>query len=189
MICEECQQRPATVHLTTVVQNQKRESHLCEVCAREIGEFDGVDPQAAFGQLLAGLFALPPASTSDEAADPVVCSVCGLSYRTFSQTGKLGCPHCYEDFRQELVSLLRRVQGNGLHTGKLPQRRGDRYRLRRDVDRLRQELADRVGREAFEEAAAIRDRIRQLEVELAAEGREQDAGRAPEDTPGPVDER
>ena len=37
MICEACQQNLATVHLTEIVQKQKRETHLCETCAETKG--------------------------------------------------------------------------------------------------------------------------------------------------------
>ena len=37
VICESCHQNLATVHLTEIVQKTKKETHLCEECAREKG--------------------------------------------------------------------------------------------------------------------------------------------------------
>ena len=37
MICESCHQNLATVHLTEIVQKYKKETHLCEECARTKG--------------------------------------------------------------------------------------------------------------------------------------------------------
>ena len=37
MICQSCQQNPATVHLTEIVQQHKKETHLCEGCAKSRG--------------------------------------------------------------------------------------------------------------------------------------------------------
>ena len=35
MMCQECQMRPATVHITKIVNNQKSQIHLCEECAKQ----------------------------------------------------------------------------------------------------------------------------------------------------------
>ena len=37
IVCESCQEKLATVHLTEIVQKAKRELHLCEACAQERG--------------------------------------------------------------------------------------------------------------------------------------------------------
>ena len=36
MLCEKCSQRPATVHVAEINNGQKQETHLCELCAKEI---------------------------------------------------------------------------------------------------------------------------------------------------------
>ena len=43
---------------------------------------------------------------------------------------------------------------------------GFNYRLRRNIDQLKRELNKAVETEAFEEAARLRDEIRELEKEL-----------------------
>ncbi len=40
MLCQECRRRPATVKITTILENQKTELHLCEECARKRGELE-----------------------------------------------------------------------------------------------------------------------------------------------------
>ena len=37
MVCDTCGERLATVHLTTIVDNEVHQQHLCEKCAAERG--------------------------------------------------------------------------------------------------------------------------------------------------------
>ncbi len=37
LICQECKQRPATMHFTKIINGEKTEFHLCEQCAKEHG--------------------------------------------------------------------------------------------------------------------------------------------------------
>ena len=39
MLCEKCQKEEASVHVTKIVNGQKTETHLCQHCAKELGEF------------------------------------------------------------------------------------------------------------------------------------------------------
>lgn len=38
MLCQQCEERRATLKFTKVVNGQKTEKHLCEFCAKEKGE-------------------------------------------------------------------------------------------------------------------------------------------------------
>jgi len=50
-----------------------------------------------------------------------------------------------------------------VHTGKVPLRQAGRLRIERELERLRQELQEAIGKEEYERAAVLRDRIRMLE--------------------------
>ena len=39
MICQECNQRPATLHFTKIINGEKEQFHFCEQCAQEKGEY------------------------------------------------------------------------------------------------------------------------------------------------------
>jgi protein arginine kinase activator len=170
MNCQVCQKRPATLHLTKIIGSHKEELHLCEVCAREREEFKVMmNPSLALPHLLAGLvsgtapFIGPPPRVQE-----LRCPHCGLPFSQFAATGRLGCPRCYEAFRGEITPVLQRVQAGLKHTGKAPLRRAGSLRRQREVDRLREELSRAIAEERYEQAAVLRDRIRQLERELGA---------------------
>lgn len=182
MLCETCNKREATVHFTKVVNNQKTEYHLCELCAREKGEeLDfplGLDPGFSIHNLLAGLLDMGGASPQSDKAviRDDCCPKCGLSYAKFRQSGRLGCGDCYSAFADQLEPLLRRIQGTSSHSGKVPDRQGDTIKLQRKIGRLVEELKQVVDREEFELAAELRDQIKELRQQLGARQGDEDNG-------------
>lgn len=173
MDCEKCGKRPATVHITRIVNNQKTEEHLCEECAREQQPFGfnlAVEPGFSLPQLFASL--LSQESGGEVPSLPAVsaaqCPQCHLSYNRFTQEGKFGCRHCYEEFSSRLESLFRKIHGNARHNGKVPRRGGKTLSLKRQLEELRQELKRAVRREEFERAAQLRDKIRELEEKISS---------------------
>lgn len=169
MLCEECKKRPATVHLTKIVNNVKTEAHLCEECARAKGEFGFMsEPAFTFQNFLSGLFDLGqsvPAGTFPGTAVPR-CPNCGLSYSDFKRLGQLGCSECYEQFHEQIQPLLRRIQAGTSHAGKVPGKSGGSLRIQREIESLREQQKAAIAREEYERAAELRDRIRELEGKL-----------------------
>ncbi|HEX4608131.1 MAG TPA: UvrB/UvrC motif-containing protein [Urbifossiella sp.] len=166
MTCQFCDE-PATVTLTEIVNKKKRVLRLCERCARRHNLIGGpalpapqVDVKALL-DLLAATAQGPPAPAADPAA--LTCPACGLQYGEFRATGRLGCPAEYDAFRPALEPLLARVHRADAHAGKAP---GAVRAARRAaaLDELRRRMAAAARAEDFEEAARLRDRIRQEEA-------------------------
>ncbi|CCQ93789.1 conserved hypothetical protein [[Clostridium] ultunense Esp] len=164
MICQQCGVRPATFHFTKIVNGQKTEMHLCEICARERGEMMPGNPDAfSIHNLLSGLLSYNQPHASQVTSRPLQCPTCGLTYQQFTQSGRFGCSGCYHAFEEQLEPLFRRVHGNTIHRGKVPRRSEHKLGLKRKLEDLKRLLARKVEREEFEEAAKIRDQIRELE--------------------------
>lgn len=173
MICEKCKQRPATVHVTKITNGIKEHSHLCEPCAQGETNFNGFADHSQVFDFLSGLLSGENwgHQVHQTLSQPVACPVCGTTYQKFSRTGLLGCCQCYEQFAEPLDSVLRRIHGANRHTGKVPERRGGSLKLTKELESLRSQLQQAVGREEFEQAAALRDRIKELEKAVEKEGR------------------
>lgn len=171
MLCERCQQRAATVHITEIMNNQTRKLHLCEQCARELQtQSFGFLPQFEIHSFLAGLLDMgQDKAKSEEKGEQVRCSHCGLAESQFAQNGLLGCGHCYDAFKERMQPLVGRIHGHELHTGKIPERTGGYARLIQQVERLKGELKQAVAGEEFELAAGLRDRIKELEKGIGQE--------------------
>jgi protein arginine kinase activator len=172
MLCPECGKRPATLHYTKIVNGNKTEFHLCEVCAQEKGEYmPNFEDGFSFHQLLSGLLNFESSATELEGNGHVHpqmlrCPTCGLTYNQFSKIGRFGCGCCYKTFRERLDPLLRQVHGHSSHRGKIPERTKGELKMKRELERLKEELASKVYAEEFEEAARIRDQMRLLQKKL-----------------------
>lgn len=166
MICQECGQKPAALHFTKIINGEKTEFHICESCAREMGE---ILPGGANGfsihNLLSGLLDFSHAAEGPTQAEQqkLRCEHCGLTYAQFSKLGRFGCSECYQQFAERLDPLLKRVHGNTKHIGKVPKRSGGIIKDKRRMEQLRADMAKAIELEEFEEAAALRDQIKELE--------------------------
>jgi protein arginine kinase activator len=156
MKCQKCP-KAATLHITEIVSEDHVEDlHLCEECAQRY-----LNEPAAKAK---------PSSTgiqTDEAEGPALlnreCEVCGLKFADFRNTGRLGCPHDYQTFRDDLMPLLENIHGETRHCGKTPRRLPESKQKQAELVNLRKLLQQAVSREAYEDAARLRDRIRQVE--------------------------
>lgn len=162
MLCDECAKRPATVHITKVENGKKSDMHLCEQCAMQMNLLS-LSPSFTVNDLLAGLLNSGGAASKMAGKfEDAVCNVCGLSYSRFRETGRFGCGNCYKVFGDRLNPLFKKVHGNTIHTGKIPNRAGSRIKVLKEVEKLRQQLEEAIRNEEYEKAAAIRDKIREI---------------------------
>jgi protein arginine kinase activator len=163
MKCQRCPKQ-ATLHITEVLGDEKfEELHLCEDCAKKYL----YEPAPAAKKAEGGKSA-PAASTTTAphpTGDPSTkhCDACGLKFVEFRNTGRLGCSHDYDSFREELLPLLESIHGDVKHAGKTPRRLPKAKSAQAELATLRKQLARAVNDEAYEEAARVRDRIRELE--------------------------
>lgn len=161
MVCDQCKERDAVVHLTQIVENSVTQVHLCERCAAERGiETTVAEPKHPLGDFLQAV-QQQAVQFPDDAAR---CSFCGTSLREFRASGRLGCANCYGAFDQSLRELLRRVHGATRHAGwRYEPRDPDAQSRDLTLHELREQLQRAIDGEAFERAATLRDQIRALE--------------------------
>lgn len=157
MLCEFCHKKKATVHYTEIVKNQMVKMNLCEACARE----KGIDVYSKFSvtDLLAGLSDIEGAKSVSEELE---CSGCGMVYREFKEVGRFGCAECYATFGEILAPLFETIHKSSKHVGKVPKRWLKREGAQTSLKGLEAELEKAVKAEAFEEAARIRDKMKEM---------------------------
>lgn len=169
MECQECHQRTATLHFTQVINGQKSEVNVCGVCAREKGYMTYPEESYSLHNLLAGLLnfdATQIEKLGDTTAKQAVdfhCPHCELTFSEFQRVGKFGCAKCYQAFSERLQPIIRRVQsGNVNHHGKIPKRQAGNLHTKRKIESYKLQLQQLIADESFEEAAIVRDQIKEL---------------------------
>jgi protein arginine kinase activator len=166
MKCQNCA-KVASLHITEILSDQNfEEVHLCEECAQKYL----YDPQPK----------KKSASSDDVVVAEKQCGECGMKFVDFRNGGRLGCPHDYTAFREELLPLLESIHNSSQHRGKRPSRnpvptaagsdvgassKSPRPDPKTELPKLRKQLEECIAQEAYERAAKIRDRIRQMEAE------------------------
>ena len=164
MICNICGTKEATIHLTEIVNGQMAEVHICETCAEEKGtEFK---TYFNFGDLLAGVPGLDEVLEPSGKKSNLVCKDCGMTFEEFGKSGRLGCAGCYRAFQKPLVAVIKQVQRADYHVGKKPSRITKDVRSVHDLRQIQERLRKCIQMEKFEEAARLRDEIKQVEDKI-----------------------
>ena len=173
MLCERCGQNNASVHVTRIVNGERSEINVCANCAAEMPNAMPLSLQ----HLFAGI--MEEASTQRRARPQRRCETCGLTFEQFRESGRLGCSHCYEVFREELTPILKRVHGSTEYMGYMSRRLLDTLAGaaptsanggQSPLAEMKKQMALAVEREDFEEAARLRDAIREAESAPSGKG-------------------
>jgi len=151
--CDLCS-KPATVHLTQIVNNKVHKVDLCEACAQAKGV---TDPS---GFSLADL--LLKTSLNSEPAGNLRCEQCGFTSADFKKHGRFGCPSCYDYFKGLIEPMLDNMHKGSTHVGKVPRRMLERKSLYDRLTRLETDLDTAIKAERYEDAARFRDEIHQV---------------------------
>lgn len=174
MLCQNCGQRVATIHIKTKKNNKEIELHLCEECAKGINSIifikksnDSSDFTVPINMLTSILnkgieYSLHPQETRK-------CKVCGMTYDNFVKYGKFGCENCYNEFADILDNALSKIHGSNFHKGKIPKNIDSSVKVKKEIENLKSELAKMIIEEKYEIAAKIRDKIKEYEKVLKEE--------------------
>jgi protein arginine kinase activator len=167
MKCDFCDKK-ATVFLTQLVEGQMKKVCLCDECAKERGVTDPTGFSLA--DLLLGGVAAAGAAKLSGAPSPAQqgggrrCPTCGFSLEDLRRVRRFGCSDCYSTFAEEVSQMVRGMHKGTTHIGKVPAGLMAMQVLHQRLEELRSRLDQAVASESYEEAAGIRDEIRNLEL-------------------------
>lgn len=153
--CNLCS-KPATVHLTQIVNNKVHKVDLCEACAQAKGV---TDPS---GFSLADLLLKASITPESALSEGLRCEHCGFTQADFKKHGRFGCPHCYTTFESMIEPMLDNMHKGTTHTGKVPHKAIDRKLLTDRLNKLEDNLEEAIKTERYEDAARYRDEISQV---------------------------
>ncbi len=151
--CDQCDQ-PAVYQDVRIVNGIHNTIHLCQEHAIEAGlEVHDAD----FSILLH----IQHGGTDNPSIKS--CPDCGMNIPKYKETSLLGCPTCYETFRDQLIHVIARVQDNHIqHVGHSPKQLTTDMQRNLQIRRLLKELESEVNKENYEGAAKLRDQLKDL---------------------------
>lgn len=158
MLCQNCNQRVAVIHITKIMNGEKQEVHLCDQCSTLNGVYNS---SFDFQSFISNLLDIEgyPANAGYSENTSYRCSQCGMDFETFKHHGKFGCEKCYETFGSLIHSMIKRMHGKDQHKGKIVKYGGEDIKLRRELADLDASLANAIEKEEYEQAAIFRDKI------------------------------
>ncbi len=171
--CTACQKAIANIVIMDLNEGSVTGSqHVCAQCAEQLGVTPPKTPKFAPEMLEDLLQGMKPGQPEPKQSG--CCPGCGLAPTDFHTNGRLGCPRCYDNFRNELMPLLQRIHESQVHTGRLPVTISETVPTDEspDLTEVRQKLEDAVRGERYEEAAQLRDDLRRAERGEALEDKD-----------------
>ena len=162
MKCNYCD-KPATIFLTQFINKKLKKICLCESCSTnkdiiekeeltEILQQSPIEPSLSEG--------LP------EPLSELTCH-CGFTVNDLTQTGRLGCPACYEVFGSILEDRISSMHRGDKHSGKEIAIPLDLTSLMKKKKKLSDALDSAINNEEFEKAAQLRDEMNSLITKIA----------------------
>ena len=181
MLCQKCNKKEANVKYTEIVNGEKREMMLCEECSHKLG-LDNIDFKMPidFSSFFGGLledeeYNSPEFMPLFQTVKELKCDNCNLTYDEFVNQGKFGCPECYNVFSNKIDSLLKRIHGINEYRGRralnsavedfdnFEQENKKEVKEETKLEKLQKDLKKAIADERYEDAAKIRDEIKELE--------------------------
>lgn len=162
--CDICGKK-ATVHITKIINGQKFKIHLCEDCAKENpAQIEAlVNTQIALGQAQTA----PDTVESDGGNAPEKvsaakkCPNCEAEFSHFEKTGRVSCAYCYEAFADKFDEILMQMHCANRHCGKTPKVLEKKI-PKNLIKNLNEQLGEAIAQERYEDAAVLRDKIKEL---------------------------
>jgi len=158
MLCDLCHKNIATIHLTEIINGKVMELHICHECAHL--KTDKLKNQLNIAEFIGGVTA---SESKQDDRSSLYCPFCGISFDDFKKKGLLGCAHCYTSFKRQLITIIEKIHGTLHYSGKISPAVSPDIILSRELSDLKKKLERAVRIEAYEEAASIRDKIKELE--------------------------
>lgn len=161
MICQLCNEYPATIHITEIINGNKTELNVCAECGKQKGLI-GTKISFSLGDLLGGVIEGKAVAKTGNLRGKK-CPSCGITFDKLRKVSKLGCQHDLEHFSEWLDPFIEKIHGSSRHIGKHPKKLNVETMKELEIARLKKELEKAINCEDFELAAQLRDQIRQLE--------------------------
>ena len=189
MKCDNCGKNNANIRYYRNINGVEKQMNLCEECSEKLGINNSmgfnmpIDLSSFWGGFFED-FETPSLLNLMSGTNELRCKGCNSRFDDILNTGKFGCPECYETFETEIDELLNRIHGRNRHVGRLgkgeklkventPESDKNNVNNKNDesnnnsnsnkIEELKNKLKELIKVENYEEAAKVRDEIKKLE--------------------------
>ena len=159
MLCSNCGIKDANFHYKHISGGQQTELHLCADCAKELGYIKEKENLFGFPSFLGDFL-----SSTKTIQSPLSCPSCGMGFDKVRRSGFLGCDKCYETFEKPIETMLSKIQPSTTHKGRLSGVDGKKIERANTLKTLKEDLKRAIIEENYENAAVLRDKIKELEA-------------------------
>ncbi|MFP4456102.1 MAG: UvrB/UvrC motif-containing protein [Clostridia bacterium] len=164
MKCERCHVNEASVKMVRIINNKKEEIYLCEECAQKENAFSFGNQGFSVSDFLSSFMGFnPQKQIYERETSEKTCEKCNMTWDEFRRNSRLGCDECYETFKDRLMPMIRQIHGHTEHQGRIPPLEGEQKKHK--LKKLKEKLQLAIIDERYEDAATIRDEIKELEEE------------------------
>lgn len=181
MLCENCGKREANVRYSENINGRRKELNLCEECSKKLGinQIDFNMP-IDFSSFLGGFMdelSTPEFMPMFNTLKETKCNTCHSTFEDIINTGMIGCQDCYDIFEEKLDPIIKKIQGSNKHIGrigkiidnKIDEKNTSKESNQKEknnennIAMLQEKLKKAIKEERYEDAAKIRDEIKNLE--------------------------
>lgn len=169
MLCQRCHKNTANTHLKTNINGKLSEINLCSECASKMAYAD-IFPHFGLDDILGGFI-----GSAGNEENTLRCPDCGSSFEDISKHGQVGCAKCYDTFYDKLLPMIQRIHGTSVHKGKKPGKTTAIQLVEKSeelavskvslIEAKRAELKEAIADQRFEDAAKLRDEIKEMEAD------------------------
>ena len=151
MKCEICHIHSATRAVTRRIEGESKELFVCDACARVMPQQKS-SPTSITDVLFS--LGLPGIEMGDK-VDDTVCPACGLSRGDLRASRRMGCPRCYDVFKNDIRAFVVPPPFSA------PRDRASFLQQNQRGDgELEKALKKAISEERYEDAAKICERLR-----------------------------
>ena len=148
MICQICGKNEATICMVKMTNNNKETIYMCPICAGQMDDNLIGSINQLLNPMLDTFFKTGNMISND---NNQICPTCGQTRREWLESNTLNCKDCVQFLEAEEV-----------HNGKIPKNNKEELYVINLIKEKEGHLKKLIAEEKYEEAAKIRDEIKDL---------------------------
>lgn len=152
MLCEKCKKNEACYHSTLIVNGNSKTTNLCYECAtkEDLIQKNSVDIFNDFFSSFNDMF--------EDSLNEFFCPSCNISLGDFRRNHFLGCPSCYDIFKDDLSILEQRIKDDEKIEFNTPKTSS----IDIQIEDLQKKMKKAIEEERYEDAGDYKKQIENL---------------------------